>query len=55
MKGKKLNVTEEWLQVITQLTLNYRRHQNNAVNAEKGKVIDRGDVIVPPLNSYHIK
>lgn len=55
MKGKKLNATEEWLQAITQLTLNYRRHQNSAVNAEGGKIIDRVDVIVTPINSHHIK
>ncbi|MEH6450781.1 MAG: hypothetical protein V7765_19095 [Oleispira sp.] len=31
MESKKLNVTEEWLQVITQLTLSYRRKLNETV------------------------
>jgi hypothetical protein len=37
MESKKLNVTEEWLQVITQLTLNYQRKLSEAV---KGDVQD---------------
>ena len=35
MDGNKLNVTEEWLQVITQLTLNYQRKANKTVGITK--------------------
>lgn len=35
MDGNKLNVTEEWLQVITQLTLSYQRKVNQTVDITK--------------------
>jgi hypothetical protein len=34
MESKKLNVTEEWLQVITQITLSYQRKLADAVKVE---------------------
>lgn len=49
MESKKLNVTEEWLQVITQLTLNYQRKLNETV---KGDVQDTEVIeLVSKLNS----
>jgi hypothetical protein len=34
MESKKLNVTEEWLQVITQITLSYQRKVTEIVKVE---------------------
>lgn len=49
MESKKLNVTEEWLQVITQLTLSYRRKLNETVkdDVQDTEVIE----LVSKLNS----
>lgn len=38
MESKKLNVTEEWLQVITELTLGYRRNMKQTVKEDDQKV-----------------
>jgi hypothetical protein len=34
MESKKMNVTEEWLLVITQLTLSYRSNRNQRLKCE---------------------
>jgi hypothetical protein len=56
MEGKKLNVTEEWLQVITQIALSYRRNQSETVNIkDQKKNIAVVEIIVPTINSNEIK
>jgi hypothetical protein len=56
MEGKKLNVTEEWLQVITQITLSYRRKQSETVNIkDQEKNIAVVEIVVPTINSNEIK
>ena len=55
MEGKKLNVTEEWLQVITQIALSYRRKQSATVNIkDQKKNIEVVEIVVPTINSNEI-
>tara|TARA_B110000438_G_C15700535_1_gene600866 strand:- start:511 stop:699 length:189 start_codon:yes stop_codon:yes gene_type:complete len=55
MEGKKLNVTEEWLQVITQIALSYQRKQSETVNIkDQEKNIEVVEIVVPTINSNEI-
>ena len=55
MEGKKLNVTEEWLQVITQIALSYRRKQSATVNIkDQKKNIEVVEIVAPTINSNEI-
>jgi hypothetical protein len=63
MESKRLNVTEEWLQVITQLTLSYRRNRIEAVKVEVqgdnlvelGQLAEVDVVIAAPIHRNEIK
>lgn len=61
MDGNKLNVTEEWLQVITQLTLNYQRRANKTVGIAKAEMkpeangIKTVELIQLPINQLEAK
>jgi hypothetical protein len=54
MESKKMNVTEEWLHVITQLTLSYRSNRNQLVKRED-QIVETRDVVSTLIYSNEIK
>jgi hypothetical protein len=57
MESKKLNVTEEWFQVITQLTLSYQRQLSASVRIDDQvrESVKVNEIVMAPVIRLDIK